>query len=67
MDKKNKDLQPETVENTVDVITEPAAVEETPVVPETVSAEEDLHGENLGDRVKSLSPGMTVLKRSFLS
>ena len=67
MDKKNKDLQPETVENTVDVITEPAAVEETPVVSETVSAEEDLHGENLGDRVKSLSPGMTVLKRFFRS
>ena len=28
---------------------------------------EDLHGENLTDRVKVLSPGMTVLKRFFRS
>ncbi len=30
-------------------------------------AEDDLHGENLNDRVKILSPGMTVLKRFFRS
>ncbi len=29
--------------------------------------EEDLHGENLGDRVKVLSPGMMVAKRFFRS
>ena len=33
---------------------------------QTLSAE-DLHGENLTDRVKVLSPGMTVLKRFFRS
>lgn len=30
-------------------------------------ASDDLHGENLNDRVKLLSPGMTVLKRFFRS
>lgn len=30
-------------------------------------ASDDLHGENLNDRVKVLSPGMTVLKRFFRS
>ncbi len=37
--------------------------------PEVVEAEAsaDLHGENLTDRVKVLSPGMTVLKRFFRS
>lgn len=34
---------------------------------ENVQAEEDLHGENLGDRVKVLSPGMMVAKRFFRS
>lgn len=36
-------------------------VSETPVL------EEDLHGENLTDRVKVLSPGMMVMKRFFRS
>ena len=30
-------------------------------------SEEELHGENLNDRVKVLSPGMMVLKRFFRS
>ena len=36
------------------------------VVEETTTAE-DLHGENLGDRVKVLSPGRMVAKRFFRS
>ncbi len=32
-----------------------------------VTKEDDLHGENLSDRVKTLSPGRTVLKRFFRS
>lgn len=31
------------------------------------TAEDDLHGENLNDRVKVLSPGMTIAKRFFRS
>lgn len=45
-----------------------------PVVPEGETAvepaeikEDELHGESLGDRVKTLSPGRTVLKRFFRS
>ena len=34
---------------------------------ETVAQQEDLHGENLGDRVRVLSPGMMVAKRFFRS
>ncbi len=34
---------------------------------ETVETAEDLHGENLGDRVKVLSPGRMVAKRFFRS
>ena len=41
----------------------PEEVVETPAV-ETV---EDLHGENLNDRVRVLSPGMMVAKRFFRS
>ncbi len=37
------------------------------VASEAVSEEEKLHGENLNDRAKALSPGMTVLKRFFRS
>ena len=36
-------------------------------VPETPVSEEDLHGENLTDRAKVLSPGMMVMKRFFRS
>lgn len=47
-------------------LTENAAVE---IGAELAKAEssDDLHGENLNDRVKVLSPGMTVLKRFFRS
>ena len=34
---------------------------------EAQTTEEDLHGENLTDRVKVLSPGMVVAKRFFRS
>ena len=42
--------------------------EEKKILDETTPSEtpvetEDLHGENLGDRVKVLSPGMMVAKR----
>ena len=37
------------------------------VTPESVNEKEDLHGENLTDRVRVLSPGMMVAKRFFRS
>ena len=37
------------------------------ISPETVDEKEDLHGENLNDRVRVLSPGMMVAKRFFRS
>lgn len=40
---------------------------ETAVAKSAETATEDLHGENLGDRVKVLSPGQMVLKRFFRS
>lgn len=44
---------------------EPRWEEDTPFL--TEEAGDDLHGENLNDRVKVLSPGMTVAKRFFRS
>ena len=41
--------------------------EEEVVATENVAAAEDLHGENLNDRVRVLSPGMMVAKRFFRS
>jgi peptide/nickel transport system permease protein len=41
-------------------------LEEENLAPET-ETQEDLHGENLGDRVKVLSPGALVAKRFFRS
>lgn len=41
--------------------------EELESIPQTEVMEDDLHGENLGDRVKALSPGATVAKRFFRS
>ena len=41
--------------------------EELPEVNEKVETAEDLHGENLQDRVRVLSPGMLVAKRFFRS
>ena len=52
--KKKKNEMPEEV------------VVENEVV-ETETTEEDLHGENLNDRVRVLSPGMMVAKRFFRS
>ena len=37
------------------------------LAPQTEETQEDLHGENLGDRVKVLSPGALVAKRFFRS
>lgn len=48
----------------------PETVAEQPPVAEEVAASEtaeDLHGENLNDRVRVLSPGMMVAKRFFRS
>lgn len=42
-------------------------VSEEVVETEKVAAAEDLHGENLNDRVRVLSPGMMVAKRFFRS
>lgn len=44
-----------------------AEMEEELEAPRTTVKEDDLHGENLGDRVKALSPGATVAKRFFRS
>lgn len=61
---ENKDiLQPLESEKAEEVVLD-APVQET-AVPET--PEEDLHGENLNERTKVLSPWMTVLKRFFRS
>lgn len=60
---ENKDiLQPLESEKAEEIISE-TPVQET-AVPETP---EDLHGENLNERTKVLSPWMTVLKRFFRS
>ena len=42
-------------------------LEEENLAPQTEETQEDLHGENLGDRVKVLSPGALVAKRFFRS
>ncbi len=42
-------------------------IENDVVLDEEAVSEEELHGENLNDRVKVLSPGMMVLKRFFRS
>ena len=42
-------------------------IENDVILDEEAVTEEDLHGENLNDRVKVLSPGMMVLKRFFRS
>ncbi len=57
-EKKNSELE----------LSEETIVEETEiVVTEDANEAEDLHGENLGDRVKVLSPGRMVAKRFFRS
>lgn len=53
-------------EKNVSEIVEPEVVE-TEVAAGTAPEAEDLHGENLTDRVKVLSPTATVLKRFFRS
>ncbi len=50
----------EKMKNSEIELSEDVAVEET-------ATAEDLHGENLGDRVKVLSPGRMVAKRFFRS
>ena len=55
MEENKKDIAPETEEVVKSVNVEAAEVED------------DLHGEVLGDRVKTLSPGRTILKRFFRS
>lgn len=57
---ENKDLLSEE-------LPEGQAENETETVKEEAQTQEDLHGENLGDRVRVLSPGMLVLKRFFRS
>ena len=56
MEEEKKNLVEELSEN-----------EQVADVNATVEETEDLHGENLHDRVKVLSPGMMVLKRFFRS
>ena len=57
----NEQLSPlETEEETLQTV-------ETVETVEMVESQEDLHGENLNDRVKVLSPGMMVAKRFFRS
>ena len=52
MEENKNNIQPET-DNTISA----AATEQV--------TEENLNGESLGDRVKTLSPGRTVAKRFF--
>lgn len=61
---ENKDiLQPLESEKTEEVVLDAPVHETAP----TETPEEDLHGENLNERTKVLSPWMTVLKRFFRS
>ncbi len=53
------------LEDLMPVEQEPRCEQDTPFLAE--EAGDDLHGENLNDRVKVLSPGMTVAKRFFRS
>ncbi|MDE6585758.1 MAG: ABC transporter permease [Clostridia bacterium] len=59
MEENKNDIAPETEEVVNSCNVEAAEVEDT--------AADDLQGEALGDRVKTLSPGRTVLKRFFRS
>ena len=67
LDEEKVELAPES---TVTAHSADQTVEQT-VVTDAVAAEgeenKDLHGENLTERAKVLSPGMTVLKRFFRS
>ncbi|MDE7087233.1 MAG: ABC transporter permease [Clostridia bacterium] len=62
-DMKDKKIIPEETE----VTQENLAPEATVVADTAETAGNDLHGENLGDKVKVLSPGKTVAKRFFRS
>lgn len=75
MEDNNKNLTPD-IQESESVETNPLenqlssySVEETEagVLLTEKESEDELHGENLNDRVKILSPGMTVLKRFFRS
>ncbi len=75
MEDNNKNLTPD-IQESESVETNPlenqlssSSVEETEagVLLTEKESEDELHGENLNDRVKILSPGMTVLKRFFRS
>lgn len=54
-------------ENKEEKINTPAETEQTENVETKQNFNDNLHGENLTERVKVLSPGMTVLKRFFRS
>lgn len=56
-DAENSEIEKEEIVGAIDTGAELAAAE----------ASDELHGENLNDRVKVLSPGMTVVKRFFRS
>lgn len=72
-DKKNTPLEEEKIELAPESTVTAQSADETvdnAVVADVTATEEnggDLHGENLTDRAKVLSPGMTVLKRFFRS
>lgn len=56
-DAENNEIEKDEIVGAIDTGAELAVAE----------ASDELHGENLNDRVKVLSPGMTVLKRFFRS
>ena len=67
---ENKNLLSEELpeENAAEVVLDAQEVETVVAEAEVaVAAEEDVHGENLSDRVRMLSPGQLVAKRFFRS
>lgn len=63
---KNKKIAPET-EDTASLSPETEAEQGAGSAMSAAEAPDELHGENLNDRVKTLSPGMTIAKRFFRS
>ena len=64
---KKKPAEEVKAENAENVLAEGTLAPETTVAEAETANGDALHGENLTERAKVLSPGMTVLKRFFRS
>ncbi len=64
---KKKPAEEVKAENAENVLAEGTLAPETTVAEAETANDDALHGENLTERAKVLSPGMTVLKRFFRS